>query len=317
MNKLVSLSIVVPCHDEAAVVATTYMRLKQLIDNWMGRVIKDYELVLVNNGSTDETLAEMMKLYQFDPHVVVLDLRKNYGYQGSISAGLFHSTKEAVVSIDADLQDDPAIIEEMLAKYYDGFELVLGVRDNRQNDTFIKRSTAELYYRLLNYLGVKSVINHGDFRLLSRPLVEELKSMPEKNRYLRGLVFELESKYAVVTYSRARREAGRSKFNFVNLISLALDGITSFSNLPIRLVSLLGIGMFSLSFIGLVAVIIMKLFFNVQTPGWASLAVSLLFFTGMQSFLIGIVGEYIAKIFVEVKGRPLFLVRKKYERERL
>jgi glycosyltransferase involved in cell wall biosynthesis len=286
MNKLASLSIVIPCHNEEEVIEETYFRIKELIDSWQGQIINNYEIVLVNNGSTDRTLDRMLKLFEIDPHILILDLRNNYGYQGSITAGLFNATKDVIVSIDADLQDDPTKIRDMLLKYYEGYELVIGVREDRQSDSLFKRYSAKVFYWILNCIGIKSVMNHGDFRLLSRALVEELKKMPEKNRYLRGMIFELESKYSIVYYRRAKREAGYSKFNLLNLISLALDGITSFSSTPIRLVSFFGMFMFLLSIAGSVVAIAIKLFFKVKAPGWASLIIVLLFFTGVQSLLV-------------------------------
>ena len=224
MEKLPSLSIVIPCHNESEVIQDTWARLKELAESWEGRIIAGHELVMVNNGSTDDTLEKMIGISRQDPHAVIVDLRRNYGYQGSITAGLFTASKDMIVSVDADLQDPPEKIEDMVRKFGEGYEMVLGVREDRKRDFFLKRWTAALYYRFLNSIGVESVQHHGDFRLLSRALVEELKKFPERNRYLRGMVLHLESKYAVVAYARRERKAGKTKFDIRNLFEFAVDG---------------------------------------------------------------------------------------------
>lgn len=315
MRALESLSVVIPCHNEEEVIQDSYKRLSQLLQEWHGRIISDYEIVMVNNGSTDQTLQKMLAIQERGENVVIVDLRKNFGYQGSITSGLFHASKNMIVSIDADLQDDPSKISDMVLKYYEGYEMVLGVRINRESDSVLKKSSAQLYYRFLNALGIKSEYNHGDFRLLSRSLVDELKTMGERNRYLRGMIFELESRYACVYYQRAMRPAGRTKFNFSNLFALAVDGITSFSNVPLRLIPLMGIFMFAVSLIGFLFVVYMKYISGVDVPGWASIVVAVLFFGGIQNLSVGILGEYVAKIYVETKQRPLFLVRRVYKKK--
>lgn len=312
---MIKLSIVVPCHNEEEVLSDSYQTLKEIIDSLLrDKKISNYEIVFVNNGSTDNTLKEMIKIQEKDSSTVIVDLRNNYGYQGSITAGLFYSTGDAVITIDADLQDDPYKIPEMIDLYNQGFEMVLGVRTKRDTDSFFKKHASQMYYKILEKLGVKSVYNHGDFRLLSRALVEDFKNMPERNRYIRGMVLTLESRYATVYYERAERKKGRTKFNLTALMSLAIDGITSFTSYPIRLVTTFGFITFILSIIGLGYVLFEKLIRGVNVPGWAFLSVVLLFFGGIQSLFIGIVGEYIAKTYMEAKKRPLFLVRKVYRK---
>jgi glycosyltransferase involved in cell wall biosynthesis len=309
LRVLKTLSIVLPCHNEGTVIRNSYLILKQLLDNWDGKLISDYEIVMVNNGSTDETLEEMINIAENDNHVVVIDLRKNYGYQGSITAGLFNAENEMIISIDADLQDDPRKIEEMIMMHYSGYEMVLGIRSERSTDSFFKKHASQLFYRFSNLMGVKSVYNHGDFRLLSRSLLEIFKSMPERNRYIRGMIFELENKYGCVYYERSKRTAGRTKFDVFNLFALAIDGIISFSVNPIRYISFLGISMFLVALIALIYVLYIKLITNVDVPGWAFITLAILLFGGLQSLFIGIVGEYISKIYIEVKQRPLFNIR--------
>jgi glycosyltransferase involved in cell wall biosynthesis len=313
---MIKLSIVLPCHNEEEVIKDSYYELKDILTKLIEEnKIKAYEIVFVNNGSTDNTLEQMLELQKTDASIVVVDLRNNYGYQGSITAGLCNCTGDAVITIDADLQDDPNKIPEMLDLYYKGYEMVLGIREKRDTDTFFKRLSANLFYKTLNILGVKSINNHGDFRLLSRALVEDFKKMPERNRYIRGMVLSLESKYAMVYYARRERKKGATKFNLPALIAFAIDGITSFTSSPIRFVTIFGFITFTLSILGLIYVLFEKFIREVNVPGWAFLSIVLLFFGGIQSLFLGIVGEYIAKTYIETKNRPLFLVRKIYKRD--
>ena len=310
-----SLSIVIPCHNEEAVLPSTYATLKSLLSQWQVRLISDYEIVLVNNGSTDQTLEVMLDLQKEDTNIVIVDLRNNYGYQGSITAGLHHATKNMVVSIDADLQDDPAKIGEMIEKYSEGYDMVLGVRQSRKSDRFLKRMTAQWYYKFLHHMHIKSVFNHGDFRLLSRTLVDEFKKLNERNRYIRGMILNLDNHYTTVTYDRTKRKAGKPKFDAKSLFALSLDGITSFSTGPIRVISILGIFMSFVSIVGMIYVLYVKFIRGVEVPGWAFLAIVIIFFGGLQNLSIGIIGEYIGKIYIESKQRPLYHVRKIYKKE--
>lgn len=311
-----SLSIVVPCFNEEEVLPATYARLKELSEKWQkSGLILGYELVFVNNASTDGTLDLLIDFHERDKMMVVLDLRKNFGFQGSIMAGLAASSNDMVVSIDADLQDDPEKIEEMVQKYYEGYDMVLGIRKNRDADSFLKRFTAESFYKILNFIGIQSVYNHADFRLLSRGIVNELKKFPERVRYLRGLIFEIESKYVCVYYDRRRRELGKSKFSWSSLFSFALDGITSFSSVPIRIVSAIGLSMFFIAILGSIAVLYAKYVLAEDVPGWAFLSIIILFFGGVQNLSLGIIGEYIAKIFLETKQRPVYIVRRTYRHD--
>lgn len=314
MNKKASLSIVIPCFNEEEVVLSSYVELKKMSEKWKNvGLIADYELLFVNNGSTDKTIDILRDIFNKDKKVIVIDLRKNFGFQGSISCGLFSASNEMIVNIDADLQDDPSKIEEMINKYYEGYEMVLGIRNDRKSDTFLKRAVAQAFYKLLDLIGIKSVYNHADFRLLSKEIVEKLKEFPEKVRYLRCLIFEVESKYTCVFYGRRERKSGRSKFSFFSLISFALDGITSFSGIPIRLISLAGLIMFLISIIGGIMVLLAKYVWFTSVSGWAFLAIAVLFFGGIQNLFLGIIGEYVSKIFLETKQRPIYIIRKEYK----
>ncbi len=305
-----NLSIVIPCFNEEEVLYSTYTELKNII-NAISNINK-HQFVFVNNGSTDKTLDVLIGLKANDNNIKILDLRNNYGYQGSITAGLYNSDYEMIISIDADLQDDPGKIQEMINHYYDGFEMVLGVRKNRSVDSFFKRFFTLSFYNLLSILGVKTVYNHGDFRLLSNNLVEDLKTYNEKNRYLRGIILKLENKYKCVYYDREKRTKGKSKFRPLDLINLALDGITSFSVLPIKLIFIGGIFMFIFSILLLSVLVYSYFSSSIDVEGWTSTIFLILFFGGIQNIYMGILGEYISKTYIETKSRPIYQIRKIY-----
>lgn len=312
-RQLRSLDIIIPCHNEQEVVETTHARLTQILSDLQARnKIISYTLLFVDNGSTDDTLPLLIKLFNQDSRMIVVTLRNNFGFQGSISSGLAHSKGDAAITIDADLQDPPEKIESMIEKYEEGFDLVLGVRSNRQTDTWFKRATAGWYYTLLKSLQVPIVPQHGDFRLMSRELVDLFNQLPERNRLIRAMVLQLDRKYATVSYQRESRKAGSSKFNFLSLISLGLDGITSHSYSLLRIAGGIGFLFFLMSFICMGFVIYEKLARD-RAPGWASILCFLLFFNGIQLLFLGIIGEYIGKMYKEIKQRHLFIVRKKYQ----
>lgn len=310
-----SLNIVIPCHNEEEVIFNTHHIIDNFCKNLKNEnIITEYEIVLVNNGSTDNTSLKMEEIFAKSLNTKVIDLRRNYGYQGSITAGLFNTSKEMVVTIDADLQDDYKKIKEMIFKHYEGFDLVLGVRKNRKTDSFFKRHSAEYYYKFLKLLGIDLVFNHGDFRLMSHSLVEDFKKFPEKNRYIRGMIFKLESKFSCVYYEREKRKQGQSKFNLGSLFSLAFDGIASFSISPIRFIFFFGIVVFLLSIIGMSYVFYEKIINGIDVPGWAFTTTFVMLFGGLNSLFIGIIGEYIGRTYIETKQRPIFSIRKIYKK---
>jgi len=312
MRKIELLSIVVPCHNEGEVLPTTHTKLTKLL-NYLISLGKfsNYELIYVDNGSTDNTLDVLKKIFEHDHCVRIISLRRNFGFQGSISAGLFHVRGDAVVTLDADLQDPPEKIEEMISWFERGYDLVLGVRADRSADSFLKRFFSENYYRLMRLMGVEIVYNHGDFRLMERSLAQELNNLPERNRFIRAMLLKMESRYATVAYERKPRTAGQSKFDIRSLISLSLDGIVSFSYVPLRLASVAGIIICFLALIAAVWVLYTRFTSNV-VPGWASTLLPVLGLGGFQLIILGLVGEYIGRLYVEVKQRPLFLVRQEY-----
>lgn len=307
-----TLSVVIPCFNEEEVLPVSMQELVPLLQSWKGNIISSYQIVFANNGSTDNTLGVMLSLQKEYEGIKIVDLRNNFGYQSSISAGLFHADNDLIISIDSDLQDDPAKMEEMIEMYYKGYDMVLGIRDSRKTDSFFKRIFSEGFYKIMQVFGANSVYNHGDFRLLTKPLVNTLKEYPEKNRYLRGLVLSIESRYAKVYYDRRKRSHGETKFNPFQLISLALDGITSFTIKPIRWIFLMGLSMFLVALCLIAYVLYLSIIEGIPIQGWASTLIIILFFGGVQNIALGIIGEYIAKTYTETKQRPLYIVRKIY-----
>ena len=314
MRKIQLLSIVVPCHNEEEVLPQTHKRLQETLESLSAKSeISNYEIIYVDNGSTDNTLSVLEKIFEKDEHVRVVALKRNFGYQGSISAGISHAYGDAVVTIDADLQDPPEKIGEMISRFNEGYDLVLGIRADRSSDSFIKRFFAQNYYRILKLLGVEIVFNHGDFRLMGRSLVDDFNALPERNRLIRAMILRLDARYTTVEYKREARQKGVSKFGLGSILSLSLDGITSFSYVPLRLASVFGILMCLTSFFIIFWVLYIKFFTDLAVPGWASTLLPLLFIGGFQLLFLGIIGEYIGRLYIEVKGRPLFTVRKQYE----
>lgn len=316
MRTINLLSIVVPCHNEEEVLPSTHARLSSVLQS-LSKAGKcpAYEIVYVDNGSTDDTLPVLEGIFQSHSFVRVISLRRNFGYQGSISAGLSYAKGDAVVTIDADCQDPPEKIEEMVSHFEKGCDLVLGVRQDRSSDSFLKRFFAQNYYRLLKTLGVDIVYNHGDFRLMGRSLVEEFNHLLERNRFIRGMILQLDSRYQTVSYSREPRTKGKTKFNLRSIVSLSLDGLISFSYVPLRVFSFIGVAMCFLSLLGLFWVLYEKYVLH-AVPGWASTLLPIFAFGGLQLFALGLIGEYIGRLYIEVKHRPLFIVRKEYGEEK-
>lgn len=317
MREVNLLSIVVPCHNEEEALPNTHQQLTSVMESLTAEgKCRDYELIYVDNGSTDNTLELLEKIFAGSSRVKIIALRRNFGFQGSISAGLFYAKGDAVVTIDADLQDPPEKVSQMIVYYNKGYDLVLGVRNDRSCDSFIKRFFAENFYRLVKLMGLEIVHNHGDFRLMARALVDEFNSLGERNRFIRAMVLKLDSRYAEVSYSRQPRRKGRSKFNPASLFSFSLDAITSFSYLPLRLVSILGIFMCFVTAGGIIWALWAKFYLNV-IPGWASTILPIFALGGIQFLILGVIGEYIGRLYIEVKQRPLFVVRKKYSHSEL
>lgn len=306
------LSIVVPCYNEEAVLPETISRLDTLRRELVaGRVIApDSEIILVDDGSRDRTWALIEDASRRDACVRGVKLSRNRGHQTALVAGLHVAEGDAVVSVDADLQDDLNAIREMVSTCAKGVDVVYGVRKRRDTDTFFKRFTAESYYRLLDLLGVEIVFNHADYRLLSRRALEALKQYGESNLFLRGIIPQLGFPSAIVYYDRAERFAGESKYPLRKMLGFAWQGVTSFSAAPLRAITGAGVLVSIASFVVALWALWIRLFSEAAVPGWASTVVPMFFLAGIQLLCIGIIGEYLAKIYLEVKRRPAFFVEK-------
>lgn len=305
------LTIVVPCHNEEKVLPETALRLEAMIEKLAQlSLIAEGSIYFVDDGSSDATWSLVERLAANDSRIHGLKLSRNFGHQGALLAGLLTAPGDALISIDADLQDDIAAIEEMVRAHLGGAEVVYGIRRSRNSDSFFKRSTAQGYYRLLQAMGVELIFNHADYRLLSRQVVEELRRCKETNLFLRGLIPQLGFPSALVYYDRQARFAGETQYPLAKMISLAVNGITSFSEIPLKFITVLGMIVSLFSF-GLAAwALIVKLFTTAALPGWASIVIPVYMLGGIQLICLGVIGQYLAKIYSEAKARPRFIVEK-------
>ena len=312
MSSIVKYSIVVPVYNEEEVIHETYRRLTEV----MRSTKEAYELLFVNDGSRDRT-AEIIKEYsEQDPAVVLLDFARNFGHQIAITAGMDYARGEAVVVIDADLQDPPELILEMIEKWKQGFDVVYAKRTKRKGETYFKKQTAAMFYRFLRAMtDIDIPLDTGDFRLLDRKVCNQMNSIQEKNRFVRGLVSWVGFKQIAVEYERDERLAGESKYPLKKMLKLSMDGITSFSYKPLKLASYAGVTLSGIGFIYLLVVLYLKLFTDSTITGWSSLIVIQLFFSGIILIMLGMIGEYIGRIYDETKNRPLYIVREKYQFE--
>ena len=304
------LSIVVPCYNEAEALPLAALALEKLVMDLVarGRIANDSNIWLVDDGSTDSTWSLIEALAKKSDLFVGVKLSRNRGHQNALLAGLLSADGDAVVSIDADLQDDLGAIEAMTMAYAAGCQIVYGVRRARETDTRFKRWTALSYYRLLRAFGVDIVHNHADFRLLGRDAISALASYGEVNLFLRGIIPKLGFRSTCVLYDRHERIAGISKYPLRKMIGLALNGITSFSPVPLRMIAGLGGIVCLLSFAMTVWILSVRLFTDRAVPGWASTTVPIYLLGGVQLLCLGIVGEYVAKIYSETKRRPRFII---------
>lgn len=303
------LAVVVPCYNEEAVLPETSHRLIELLTNLVAEkmIASNSYVMLVDNGSFDKTWELIKKYHDESQFVKGISLSINAGHQGGLLAGLStvvnHS--DMTITIDADLQDDVSAIREMVLKFNEGCDIVYGVRSCRKSDSFMKRFTAQSFYKIMNHMGAKSVYNHADYRLLSQRAVKHLLQFKEKNLYLRGIVPLLGYKSTCVYYERAERFAGESKYPISKLFSFAFEGITSFSVKPVHMVFWLGT-IFMLVALCAMVWVVYALSFGIYVQGWASMMISIWFCSGCVLMGLGIVGEYIGKIYIEVKDRPRY-----------
>jgi len=303
------ISVIVPCYNEELVLEATYQRLSTVL-----AAVPEirYELIFVNDGSRDATHEILAQLQQHDSHVRILRLSRNFGHQVAVTAGLEQSTGDAVVIIDADLQDPPELIPELVARWQEGNHVVYGIRTDRDGESKFKLWTAKVFYRLINRLSeTKMPLDAGDFRLLDRKVVDVLNAMPERARYLRGMVSWAGYRQVSVPYERAARHAGETKYPLRKMIRFAMDGITSFSLVPLKVAIWTGFIAIWIAVLGIVVAILDRLFEKGLTRGWASLFVAILFMGGIQLVSLGIIGEYLGRIYTEVKRRPLYAVQER------
>ena len=312
MNENNTLYIVVPCYKEQEVLPETSKRLKEkvLALRAQGKISDKSRIMFVNDGSSDNTWPIIRQLHEQEPDLFSgVNLSRNRGHQNALLAGLLTAVNYAdmIVSMDADLQDDINAVDAMVDHYHEGYEVVYGVRSKRDTDTFFKRFTAEGFYKVMKALGVDIVFNHADYRLMSRRAVEGLAQFGEVNLFLRGIVPQIGYKWTTVTYERAERFAGESKYPLKKMLAFAADGITSFSVKPIRMVFSLGVVVFLVSLVMLLYALVAKLTGH-TSAGWTSLMGSIWLIGGIQLLSLGVVGEYVGKIYKETKHRPRFII---------
>ncbi len=311
MNK-VELSLVVPVKDEETAIGPFLARVVPVLEALDDPVARSFEILFIDDGSSDTTLEVIRKANAADPRIRALSLSRNFGKEAALSAGIDAARGKAVVPLDVDLQDPPEVLPPMIAKWRDGYDVVYGVRDNRETDSFPKRLTADLYYRAHNWLSADKIPEHaGDFRLLDRRVVDVIRRMPERNRFMKGLFAWAGFKQAAVSYHREERKVGTTKYNYWKLWTLAIDGITSASTVPLRVWSYLGT-LVALGALGYAIFIIVRtLTSGIEVPGYASMMVAVLFLGGLQLLSLGVLGEYVGRILTETKGRPLYVIREK------
>lgn len=305
------VSIIVPVFNESENLYELHRRLTEV----MSKASVGYEIVAVDDGSKDDTADILHDLMRKDPHVRAVILSRNFGKEVAMTAGMDHSHGTMVVPIDADLQDPPELIPAMIAKAREGFDVVYARRKQRKGEGIVKLATASLFYRFINLISnVKIPENTGDFRLMRRSVVNAVGLLRERKRFMKGLFAWVGYRQTEISYDRDARFAGTTKWNFWKLWNFAIEGITSFSSLPLRVWSYLGAGIAVLAFVYAIIAIIRVLRYGIDVPGYASLLVVTLFLGGLQLITLGIIGEYIGRMFEEIKARPLYLVREIYER---
>lgn len=299
------ITVVVPCYNEQEVITETYKRLTSVMKSSQ----YDYELMFINDGSKDETFSIVSSFAVADPHVRVLNFSRNFGHQIAVTAGIDAAMGDAVVLIDADLQDPPELILDFIQKWEEGYEVVYAVREKREGETWFKKVTANMFYRTLhNITDIDIPLDTGDFRLMDRKVVNEIKSIKERHRFIRGLVSWVGFKQIGIKYERSERLAGESKYPLSKMLKFSLDGITSFSFFPLRLASFLGIASAGIGVLGILVALFLRLGTDVTLPGWTSLMIVVLFLGGLQLFILGIIGEYIGRIYDETRKRPMYII---------
>jgi dolichol-phosphate mannosyltransferase len=300
------LSVIVPCYNDAASIGETHARLTAALGNIPGC---DYEIVLINDGSPDDTFGALKMLAERDGHCKAINLSRNFGHQIAITAGMEFARGDVVVVIDSDLQDPPEVIADMIRLWRDGNHVVYGQRTDRPGETALKLASAKWFYRLLNMLSDTDIpLDTGDFRLMDRKVVDVLRAMPERDRFVRGMVSWIGFRQVALPYKRDKRFAGTSGYSFLKLMGLALDGVLSFSSKPLRIATGIGALCALVSLVGIVYALALRLFTSIWVPGWTLLFIAVTLIGGVQLLCFGVLGEYVGRIYSEIKRRPLYII---------
>ncbi len=301
----ITLSVVIPIYNEEEIIPELYKRLKDAVST----ITEDHELIFVNDGSKDMSFAQLLKLTEIDTTVFYINFSRNFGHQKAVSAGLDNCRGKAVVIIDGDLQDPPELIPALYKKYREGYEVVYAKRETRKGESFFKKITAKLFYRILRKMtNIDIPVDTGDFRLIDKQVVNYLKVMPEQNKFLRGQIAWLGFNQAEVLFSRDERKFGKTGYSYGKMVSFAMDGITGFSNVPLSLVTRMGFVISIASFLIILFAIFSHYVLDQTVTGWTSLIISSLFMGGIQLISVGIIGEYIGRINKNVQNRPLYII---------
>lgn len=303
------ISIITPCYNEEEVINETIRRLNNSVKN-----IDKYkfEFIFINDGSTDRTEQILKKNSLTDKKIKIISFSRNFGHQAALAAGLENCKGDAAIIIDADLQDPPELIKDMIIKWNKGFKVVYGKRIERKNETIFKKLTAKYFYRILNFLAEVDIpLDTGDFRLIDKSIIEILKTMPENKKFYRGLIAWCGFKQTAIEYSRDKRFAGKTKYPLFKMIQFSVDGILSLSIKPLKIITFIGFFIAFVSFFGIANIIYNKIVYGTLITGWASLLVTILFIGGIQLISIGILGEYLGRSYSEIQKRPKYIISKK------
>lgn len=308
-KKQPELSLLIPCYNEAENLEILFSSLQSVLNP----LNLDYEIVCINDGSKDETLKILIDYFDRDNRIKIINLSRNFGKEIAMSAGLDYTTGKAVIPIDADLQDPPELIIDLIEKWREGFDMVYAVRKSRQGESWLKKKTADYFYSFIGKISTIPIpANTGDYRLLDEKVVIALRQLPEKNRFMKGLFSWVGYRQTAIYFERLPRHRGKSSFNYWKLWNFALDGITSFSSIPLKVWSYFGLIISLISLLYGLFLLLKTLIFGIDLPGYASTIVAILFLGGIQLITLGVIGEYIARIYEEVKRRPLYLIRETY-----
>jgi glycosyltransferase involved in cell wall biosynthesis len=305
-----TISLIIPCHNESANISTLYSRVCAIMDE----IDEPWEMICVNDGSKDNTLVQLIALHQQDARIQVIDLSRNFGKEAALTAGLDAAQGDAAIPLDADLQDPPEVIPELIARWREGYDVVNAVRLSRDGESWLKRASAHAFYRIINRMSEVDIpADTGDFRLLARPVLNALQALPERRRFMKGLFAWVGFRSTEVYYRRAPRHAGKTTWNYWKLWNFAVEGITSFSQVPLQIAAYLGFIVSLLAFTYAIWLIISTLVYGNSVKGYPSMMVTLLFLGGVQLMALGVIGEYLGRIYEESKHRPVYLIRQIYK----